>query len=149
LIERFSLFRELGPGSDGPLDKGDEEVVATRAEIAAGSSHMADRLARYGLVFSEARRVALDSDRVMLVIPGSAGLLMLVGNTKGHGTAGSSARIEGRMEGRPIVASDQTLFGLSPDGVVLQRVEFRDGSTGEASVRHNAYMIDDPSWSPD
>jgi hypothetical protein len=52
------------------------------------------------------------------------------------------------MEGRPILASNQRLFGLSPDGVALQRVEFRDGSTGEASVRHNAYMIDDPSWSP-
>jgi hypothetical protein len=146
LTARFALLREPGPGPDGPLDGDDEEVVATRAEIAAGSSHIAERLARYGLVFSEVRRVVLDSDRVMLVIPGSAGLFVLVRNTKRHQTAGSSAGIEGRLDGRPVLASNQTMFGLAPDGVVLQRVGFRDGSTGEASVRHNTYMIDDPSW---
>lgn len=149
LIQSFALLREPGPGPDGPLDNDDEKVVAMREEIVAGSSQIAKRLAGYGLVFSEVRRVVLDSNHVMLVIPGSAGLLLLVRNTNGHGTAGSSAGIEGRLEGRPILASNQTLFGLAPDGVERQRVEFRDGSIGEAAVRHNTYMIDDQSSTDD
>lgn len=51
LIERFALFREAGPGPDGPLDEADKTIVARREEIAAGSSRIAKRLAGYGLVF--------------------------------------------------------------------------------------------------
>lgn len=149
LIERFALFREAGPGPDGPLDEADKTIVARREEIAAGSSRIAQRLAGYGLVFSEVRRVDLDADHVMLVIPGSAGVFLLVRNVSGQGTGGSSAGIERPLQGRPILTIGSMLFGLAPDGVERQRVEFRDGSTGEAPVLHNAYMIDDPSWSPD
>ena len=147
LVESFALFREPGPGPDGPLDEADEAAVARCQEFAASDSRIGERLARHGLVFSEVRRVVLDADRVMLVIPGSVGMQVLV--RKGQSTGGSVGRIDGRLDGRPILSSNQTLFGLAPDGVKLQRVEFRDGSVGEACVRHNAYMIDDPSWSPD
>lgn len=156
LVERFALFRESAPGLDGPLDEADKELLAVREEIAAGSSTIGQRLASYGLVFSQARRVELDSDRVMLVVPGSIGVQLLVRTTKQHqdgrsfsGAGGSVAGIEGLIEGHPILSSNQTLFGLAPDGVVRQQVEFRDGSVGEAPVRHNTYMIDDPSWRSD
>jgi hypothetical protein len=150
LLDHFALFREPGPGPDGPLDDDEENVVAFREEIAAGQSSQAGRhLARLGLVFTEVRRVVLGSDRVMLVIPGSAGLLLHVRNTGRRQGGGSTTDIDGCLEGRPILSSNQTLFGLAPDGVELQPVEFRDGSIGEAVVRHNAYMIDDAGWSPD
>jgi hypothetical protein len=156
LVKHFALFREPGPGPDGPLDEADKEVLALRAEVASGSSHAGLRLASYGLVFGEARRVELNPERVMLVIPGSGGVQMLVRSSKRHedgrsfdGTAGSVTGIDGLIDGRPILSAGRTLFGLAPDGVELQRVEFRDGSTGEALVRHNTYMINDPSWSSD
>jgi len=106
LLKHFALFREAGPGPDGPLDEDEAEAVAFREQIAAGSSHMS-------------------------------------------GGAGSTAGIEGPMDGRPVCSSGPTFFGLAPDGVQLQRVEFRDSSAGQAAVRHNTYMIDDPSWRPD
>ena len=90
--------------------------------------------------------MVLDAERVMLVIPGSVGMQVLV--RTGQSTGGSVGRIDGRLDGHPILSSNQTLFGLAPDGVELQPVGFRDGSAGEASVRHNVYMIDDPSWNP-
>jgi hypothetical protein len=85
LLEHFALFREPGPGPDGALDEDEAEVVTFREELASGSSHVGQRLARLGLVFNEVRRVALDSERVMLVIPGRAGLFMHVRNGRDHG----------------------------------------------------------------
>ncbi len=41
------------------------------------------------------------------------------------------------------------LVGLAVDGVEQQPIEFRDGSIGYAQVVHNAYCIEDPSWTPD
>jgi hypothetical protein len=146
LVECFALFREPGPGPDGPLDEADVAAVARCQEFAVSDSRIRERLARHGLVFSEVRRVVLDAEHVILVIPGSVGMQVLV--RTGQSTGGSVGRIDGRLDGRPILSSNQTFFGLAPHGVELQHVEFRDGSAGEASVRHNVYMIDDPSWSP-
>ncbi len=150
LIERFALFREPGPGPDGPLDEGEREVLALRAELFATAPRrqLRERVAAKRLIFGEVRKVVLDAERVILVIPGGAGLHVLVRSAKHGSTAGAGASIEGCLQGRPILSLGRTLVGLAPDGVDRQPVELRDGRIGHASVRHNTYVIDDPSWEP-
>lgn len=148
LIQHFALVREPGPGPDGPLDEAEREVIATKEEIWADALARRKRWAAAGLIFNETRRVVLDPERVMLVIPGSCGLHLFVQFAKNF-TAGGGAKIEGLVQGRPVLSCGQALFGLAPDGVDRQRVEFRDGSTGYAIVRHNTWAIDDPSWKPE
>lgn len=155
LIERFALFREPGPGPDGPLDEDEQEVVALRREIWESAPRraretIASRLAAKGLIAEEVRKVVLDSERVMLVIPGSARMHVLVRSVKDRvTTGGGGTSVEGCLQGRPVLSLGQTLVGLAPDGTDRQPVEFRDGSTGFAPVRHNAYLIDDPSHRPE
>lgn len=150
LVQHFALFREPGPGPDGPLDEDEHEVVALRSVIWANLPRRPrDRVASKGLIFEEVRKVALDSERVMMVIPGRAGVMVLVRTAHRHQTGGTGAGIEGCLDGRPLLSMDQTLVGLAPDSVDQQPVQFRDGSVGFAPVRHNAYLIDDPSWTPD
>jgi hypothetical protein len=154
LIERFALFREPGPGPGGPLDEDEQEVVTLRRDIWESASQgqperIVSKLAAKGLIAAEVRKVVLDSERVMLVIPGSAGMLVLVRTAKDHTTAGATAPVAGSMQGHPVLSSGPTLVGLAPDGVDRQPVEFRDGSVGYAPVRHNAYLIDDPSRAPE
>ena len=143
LIEGFALFRE--PGPDGPLDADDQQIVASRTEVMAAAPRLRERVAPLGLIFGEVRKVILDSARIVLVIPGRAGLYVVVRDAECHSASGGSASIEACLEGQPLLSLDQTLVGLAPDGVDRQLVEFCDGSTGYAPLRHNVYAIHDPT----
>lgn len=147
LLERFALFREPGPGPGGPLDEEEAESVARLIEMVF--SGKIQPLAAKGLVFGEVRKVALSSTRVMLAIPGRAGMHVMVRSSEQRATYGSGTKVDGCLEGQPIMSIGPNLVGLAVDGVEQQPVEFRNGSMGYASVRHNAYCIEDPSWVPD
>ncbi len=97
-----------------------------------------------GFAFDEVRKVILDSERVLLVIPGSAGIQLLVHTAASSTTGGGTTTVEAALEGRAGLWLGQTLVGLAPDGVDERQMEFLDGSSGYASVRHNVYTIDDP-----
>ncbi len=143
LIDRFALFREAGPGPDGPLDTEETERVQELEEMML-SGKIPPRAAR-GLVFDEVRKVALSTTRIMLAIPGRAGMHVMVQSSEQGVSYGAGTKIDGCLEGRPIMSIGPNLVGLAVDGVERQPVEFRDGTIGYALVRHNAYCIEDPS----
>jgi hypothetical protein len=144
LIERFALFREPGPGPDGPLDTGEtERVEQLRQTVLSGRI---PPLTAKGLVFDQVRKVALSPTRIMLAIPGHTGIHVVVRSSEQNASYGSGAKIAGRIQGLPIMSIGPNLIGLAVDGVEQQRVEFRDGAFGCARVRHNTYCIEDPSW---
>jgi hypothetical protein len=144
LIEHFELFRKPGPGPHGPLEDDEADVIGIRREASQAPTRFGRRLSAMDLAFDEVRKVILSSGRVLLVIPGSAGIHLLVRTAARSTTGGSTATVEAALEGRAGLWLGQTLVALAPDGVDGRQVEFLDGSSGYASVRHNAYAIDDP-----
>jgi hypothetical protein len=147
LIEGFALFREPGPGPDGPLDTEEAERIEQLKEMVL--SGRIPPLTAKGLAFDQVRKVALSPTRVMLVIPGQTGIHVVVRSSEQNASYGSGGKIAGRIQGLPIMSIGPNLIGLAVDGVEQQRVEFRDGSIGYAQVRHNTYCIEDPRWTPD
>jgi hypothetical protein len=146
LLEGFALFREAGPGPDGPLDMDESKRVdQLRAMVLSGRI---PPLTARGLVFDQVRKVALSPSRTMLAIPGKAGLHVVVRDSDDGVSHGSGSKIAGRIQGRPMMSIGPSLIGFAVDGVEHQAVEFRDGTIGQAEVRHNTYCIDDPSWAP-
>jgi hypothetical protein len=145
LIERFTLFREPAPGPDGALKNREMRVAMRlfpdgRSGVRARARAQAREL---GLLFGETRKVVLDTERTIVVVPGRAGVHVTV--LESESMTGSLSRTEERLDGSPLIPGEKTLFGIAPDGCEQQPVTFSDGSHGYAPVRHNAYAIEDPS----
>jgi hypothetical protein len=144
LVERFALFREPGPGPDGPLDHDEVEWVEDLRARALSPGGLP--LAKKGLAFDNVRKVVLSPTRDLLAIPGRAGIHISVRSTEQSARYGASTGVDRRLEGKPILSVGPYLIGLAVDDVREQPVEFRDGSIGYAQVANNAYCIEDPSW---
>ena len=88
------------------------------------------RLAAMGLAVEQVRKVVLSPTRTLLAIPGRAGIHITVRSSGQGARAGASTKVDGCLEGQPIMSVGPHLVGLAVDGVQQQPVEFRDGSIG-------------------
>jgi hypothetical protein len=111
LLEGFALFREAGPGPDGPLDMDESKRVdQLRAMVLSGRI---PPLTARGLVFDQVRKVALSPSRTMLAIPGKAGLHVVVRDSDDGVSHGSGSKIAGRIQGRPMMSIGPSLIGFA------------------------------------
>lgn len=140
LIDRFALFREQpvlsAAASDPVVARTMERMMAVMGE-------------RWGLVPARATTVDVTPDITMVVIPGTAGVGVLIGERRADGSPGrwgSGADLEVVFRGDPICESgrpdgSRMIFGLAPDGVAEQPILRADGSTIQAPVTRNVYAV--------